>query len=296
MSIKSLRGLLFALALGACTAAVWADVVFLRDGRILIGTIAGTIDGGVTYKVAGETVSVDVNNIVRTERELSALASMPIEVVLKDSSVIRGKIADYDEELGLFVDISFGTLTIPLATIAEVVDPQRRTKYSGAAFQVRAAGGVYSPVLSGADTFGPSWTAQLGASWSLPFMRGLSGGLTVSYSGADYKKGGVNYAFLSVRPEISYRYLAFRLKDGFSSRFTPIVSLSAGPAYIDVNDSSSTPSRYGQLAAEIGLSAGVELSIAAGISARIEAFVDAYTQKSGPFVTAGALISISYEQ
>jgi len=295
MIYKRLQRCFIALCIAACAAAAGADVVFLKDGSVVIGTITGTSEGAVRYLVAGEEIDFAIGSILRTDRELSALAELPLEAVLKDGSIIRGKIVDYDEELGYFIDIAFGTLTLPLSTVDELVDPVRRTAFEGASFQVRAGGGVYLPVLDDSGAFGQSWTAAAGASWALAFVRGLSGGIGVSRSAAAYDEEDIEYSFFAVRPELTYRYLGLRLRDSILNRLTPFASVSFGPAYVAVVNPDTVPDDYGELIAAAGLSAGFELRVAAGIALRMEGTFDAYLQEGTPFCTAGALLSVAYE-
>jgi hypothetical protein len=167
---------------------------------------------------------------------------------------------------------------------------------SGGAMILRAGGGAYAPVFSGASRFGPSWTTTAGASWALGFAHGLYAGFDVSYSGADYLSGVLGYSFASLRPELSYRFEPSRRKASFLDRLTPLLSVSGGPAYVALSGASTTPSSYGNLTAEFGLSAGLEIAIASGLAARLEGRADAYVQADAPFVALGGNLSIAYKR
>ncbi len=288
------RILALAIGLGLCRqASAWPEILFLRDGRLLFGTIVGTSGGKIACEIAGQSQSLDIGSILRSETDLSAIADTRVEVLLLDSSVLGGRIAGYDDE-GLTLETSFGTQRLAPSLIASIVDPQLRSAYSGPRFLVRAGGGAYAPVLSGASAFGPSWTASAGADWALSLAHGLYAGFDLAYSGADYLAGGLSYAFASVRPVLSYRFDAARGGGKLLEGLRPLVSLSAGPAYIGLSGAPTVPSSYGNPTAAFGLAAGLEAELGSGLIARLEGRADAYLQKAAPFVTMGGLLSISY--
>ena len=109
-------------------APTFADVIFLVDGKILIGTIIGPDEAGVAYSVFGERVVLGVDQILKTEQNIQAISDLLVTVNLKDGSTLHGKVVDFDEEIGYFVDIGFGILTVPIAAVSEIVDPLVRVR------------------------------------------------------------------------------------------------------------------------------------------------------------------------
>jgi small nuclear ribonucleoprotein (snRNP)-like protein len=288
------RILALAIGLGlGCQASAWSEIFFLRDGRLAFGTIVGTSDGKIACTIGGQSQSLDIDSIIRSETDISAIADTRVEVRLLDASVIEGTITGYDENEGLSLETSFGQQKLSPTLISSIADPRRRSAYSGPKFLIGTGAGAYAPVLSGASGFGPSWTAAGGAAWALGFAHGLFAGIDLAYSGADYLAGGLGYSFVSLRPELSYRFDLPRAK-GLLARLKPLVGLSAGPAYIGLSGAPTSPSSYGNPTAEFGLSAGLEASMGSGLFARLEGRGDAYLQKDAPFITLGGLLSISY--
>jgi hypothetical protein len=297
MGKKTLKIIAAALCLCLCRAScAWSELLFIDDGRILFGAIVGASAGKVIYKVDGAELSLKAESILRSETDISAIADMDVEVRLRDASVIEGRISSCDENGDLAIETSFGPQSLPSSIIAAIIDPKAVPGHSGGAMILRAGGGAYAPLFSGSSLFGPSWTTTAGASWALGFAPGLYAGFDVSYAGADYLAGGLGYSFASLRPELSYRLAPSRGKSSLLGRLTPLLSVSGGPAYVALSGATTTPSSYGNLTAEFGLSAGLEIAIAAGVAARLEGRADAYVQADAPFVTLGGNLSIAYQR
>jgi hypothetical protein len=292
------RGYPLFLLLFIAIAAIGAetDVLFFKDGSVIIGTIVGPAEGGVTYESFGRQVVVDVGRIARNEKDLIKLSAMDVDVRLMDGSVIKGKVVDYDPEIGLFVDIAFGVITVPSTAVSGIVDPATKSRYAGAGALIRAGAGAYSPLFGSRDNFGPSWMASTGAEWALPFMRGLYGGLELSFIPADYSAAAdVKYALYYAGPELTYRFLSLREKEGFLGSLTPFVAAGLGPAYIAVSDPTADPQDYGSPTLGVALSGGAEIAAGKNISIRACGVMSMLLQKSSPFISAGATVSVVYE-
>jgi len=287
------RTLALALFL-ALASPLFADVIFLVDGRILIGTLIGPDSGGVAYSVSGGRTVIPVERILRTEKSVASLAELPLNVLLKDGSTIHGTVVDYDDDIGLFVDIGFGVLTIPVAAIAEMVDPVTRMRYAGAGMQARLGGGAYLPL--GTDHFGPSWTGSAAAVFSIPGVRGLSAGIALGISGADYlAQDDVEYSFLSFGPAAEYRFLGWRMRDGFLSALTPLASVQAGACFISLVDPGAYPPRQGSMTGFMELAAGLDYALKGGLVLRLDLFGGMVFQSQSPFTTAGIRLHACYE-
>jgi small nuclear ribonucleoprotein (snRNP)-like protein len=273
------------------------DVVYVNNGDIILGTLIGPVPGGVSYSTFGIEKTISFDSITATEKNLSGLAEKTVQVALKDGSVIQGKIVDFDEDIGVFLDIAFGTLTIPGIAVSEIYELDKRTRYTGAAYQISSYGGVYWPLGDSADYFGMGWSAGAGMAWAIPAVRGLYAGGRATFYGMDYTDDtSIKYVMLSLRPEITYKYLGWRMKNNFLSKIVPYGTFGAGPVYIAIEDPASYPSNYGSIAADMALSAGIEFSVSRNFVLKVEGNGTYVVQEGASFTHAGALLSLCYER
>jgi hypothetical protein len=294
---KKAMGLLFWAVFCSAAAPVWSDVIFLDDGTLLIGTIIGTDAGGTRYSAFEREIKVPSQDIRRSEKDLKSIEGLPLTVELMDGSVLRGTIADYDPEIGLFLDISFGVLTVPNQSIRAIVDPARRLRFSGPPFMARAGISGYFPVFASAVGFGPSIALDMTACVALPFFRGLTAGLDVRYSFADFLVvDTVEYSFVSLQPEIGYNLLYFRTNEDFTRMLMPFASIGAGPVYVSQSDPSGYPSQMGELCLGIVLKIGVDIEIYQGWGLRLQERNDIYLQQGSPFVSVSIGFMIAYDR
>lgn len=273
------------------------DVVYLQNGEIIIGNLIGPVPDGVSYASFGSEKTISLDTIKATEKNLDALADKTVQVVLKDGSTIQGKIADFDEDIGVFLDISFGTLTIPVGAITEMYQSDIRTKFTGAAFQVSGYGGAYWPLLDSAEYFGMSWYAGTGFDWAIPRVRGLYAGMRITVYGLDYTEDDdIKYFMVSLRPNVTYKYLGWRMKENILAKIVPYASIGAGPAYIAIEDPDSYPTNYGSITADVAINAGIEFSLSQTIVFKIEGNGSVILQKGTPFINAGGMLALCYER
>lgn len=295
--ISSKRLVLFVCFSLLLLVPIFADVIFLVDGKILIGSVIGFDEAGIAYSVLGERIVLNVDQILKTEQNIQAISDLQVNVHLKDGSTLHGRVVDFDEEIGFFVDIGFGTLIVPIAAVSEIVDPTVRVRYAGSTISLQAGGGAYLPLFTASENFGPSWVTSLGADVSLPFFRGMYAGISFSVSGADYTPSdSVSYLFASVTPDIGIRYMGWRMRNDFLRIITPYVSLSGGASYISMTDPVLSSHAQGSLSALFGLSGGLRFAVAKGFSVMLDLFGDLILQKSSPFVYAGAGLLLACEQ
>ncbi len=292
---KIAQVVIFSLFIAAPVSAL--DVVYLKNGDIIIGTLVGPVAGGVSYNTFGSPRTVPLESIASSEKNLAALSNTTVQVLLKDGSTIQGKITDYDEDIGLFLDISFGTLTIPGIAVEKIYDLGRRTKYNGSSYQIAGFGGLYWPLFSSSTYFAASWFAGADVEWALPLARGLYAGARAKVSGMDYTPDAtIDYFMASICPVLTFKYLGWRMTDGFLSRIVPFASLGAGPVYISIEDPSAYPVNYGSISAEIFLAAGIDVGIYNGWVLNLEGNASLVLQAGSPFISAGAMLSVSYER
>jgi hypothetical protein len=281
------------LSLG--TAALAAEVVLLADGTVIIGSLVDAEGSQLSYESFGSVRKIDSSKVIETSKELSALSGRSFDVVLADKSVFTGSLADYDPEIGLFVDLSIGTLTLPASGVARIEDPVQRRLWVGSDFSLRASAVYYWPL--GSESFSPSIAAGLSAEARLPY-RGLTLGLATEWSPLNYEDSSeVEYSLYSAVARLGYRYLGWRSSRGALAFLTPFASVGAGFTYIGIKDSrpgANSPSSGGmapRLAAELG----VEFLPSRGISVRALCRPDLVLQAGGSFSTLGAGLSAAWE-
>jgi hypothetical protein len=292
------KAFLAVAALGMATAfPLWSDVVFTDDGAILIGSIVRPEPGGLRFLAYGREYSLPSANIQRSESDIKVLDGVPLTVELMDGLVLRGVFADYDPDIGLFLDISFGVLTIPIPSIKSVTDPVRRLRYAGSPFFARVGGAYYFPVFDAASSFGPSFGIDVAAEWSVPFLRGLSAGFDARYAFADYlPSAAAHYTFISAQPEASYRMLFLRTRSDWLSNLTPFVSAGMGPVYVSLADDSQSPPQMGELDLGLNLKLGLDIDVFKGFGLRLQGRGDLYFQQGGPFVLFSVGLLASYDR
>jgi len=271
--------------------------MFLDDGTILIGTIIGTDSGGTRYLAFEREIKIASQAILRTEKDIKTLEGLPLTVELMDGSILHGTIADYDPEIGLFLDISFGVLTVPNQSIKSIVDPEWRIRYSGSPFLARAGISVYFPILDSAAGFGPSIAIDFAAEWSVPLLRGLTAGFDARYSFADFLLVEASeYSFISVQPEASYRILSLRTREDWLRLFSPFVSIGAGPVYISLTDSTGFLSNMGELSLGFNAKIGLDMELFQGWGIRLQGRTDLYLQQGSPFIQLSVGLMATYDR
>jgi hypothetical protein len=257
------------ICLGLAGAAS-ADVIRLQDGNIYLGKIVSTQTGAVTLQAFGKTIQVPSAHIVKTEGDFTVLSGQLVEVILMDGSVIRGNIKNYDEEVGLFVELGIGELTIPLGSLRAIEDPKQRTRYRGFPVQAGLTGGIFFPVGTVASSFSSGFVGSLFAEFSLPFLRGLFAGLDGSQYFISYlPRTDLTYSITTATFGPFYRVLELRsstlpvLRD-----LVPWVGLGGGIAYVGVKDL-ATLSAFGEMDPVYFASAGLDFYIGENVLIRL---------------------------
>ena len=273
-----------------------AEVLFLNDGEIIIGDIENQAEGGVAYSAFGRRIVVDVAQVYKTDTKLSVLFERKTSIELRDGTSFQGKVADYDKEIGLFLDIGFGVLTIPTSSLKSVIDPVRRVRYAGAPWQVQAGGSFNAPLLDSSTYFGAFGGFEAGGSWSIPALRGLCAGAELVYALPNYTYSSrLSYSLWSFMPTATYKHLDLRMREDWLGMFVPYASLSAGPAYIAVKDSGASPSSYGNLTFGLKAALGLEFFPLPSYFLRLEARGTTYLQSGTPFYAFGAALLAGYQ-
>jgi small nuclear ribonucleoprotein (snRNP)-like protein len=279
----------------AFSAFAQLEVLFLNDGTILIGTLKGVSVAGAEYEAFGLTVILQPDDFYRDSATLEEIADLPVDVILTDGTLIQGTIADYDPDIGLFIEMSIGMLTLPPTSIGKIIDPARSLLYWGPDAQVRAFGGAYWPSNG---LFGISATAGASIEVKVPWVRGLFAGVSLEYRFLGYQSSDdLSFALYQLTPIIGYRLLLFRTAGGFLSAFVPFASAGFGFTFVSVEDlrEGVYPSSYGGLVGHIGVEAGFEIEIAEGFGATLSGRYSMVFQAGSPFGAIDVLLAASYE-
>jgi hypothetical protein len=224
-----------------------------------------------------------------------------LEVHLKDGSTIRGRIKDYDQEIGLLVDIDFGSLTIPFESVRTIEDPRQRKRFTGSLLQAGLAAGYFWPVNGGPleVAFASSGSISLFAEINLLFVRGLHAGVEVSQffmntpSSAD-----LAYGISTLTASAVYKMFMFRTSSmAYVNRLVPWVSTGGGVAYISVRDgrSNALQSSYGEMDPAWCMGFGLDFAAQEWLAVRLGFRWLAVKQKGGllhmPAIGLGATYS-----
>jgi len=191
----------------------------------------------------------------------------------------------------------FGVLTVPLQSIKEITDPARRVRYAGTPLLVRAGASYYFPLLDAAAGFGPSIAIDLAAEWSIPLLRGLTAGFDARYSFADFLAvDTVQYSFISVEPEASYRMLFLRTRTDWIRNLSPFISAGAGPVYVNLVDPAGYPGQIGELSLGFNVKLGLDVDLYNGWGFRLQGRSDLYLQQGRPFLSLSFGLMASYDR
>jgi len=279
----ALKVLLALLIIYPAGVSLNADVIRLNDGRIFIGKIISSDSRGLTFEMSGERKTVDQSSVLKTEPDFASLQNQSVEVVLKDGSVIKGKITDYDEEIGLLIDIEFGSLTVPQVSMKVIEDPVQRNYYNGYPVNIGISGGYYfSPGGLGAD-FENSFAISAFGEFKTSLMRGLFAGIGLSYYFVDYTASGdLSYRIVSAVPYAMYRILVFRSAKSFIRNFVPHVSLGTGISYVAVHDNraGADPENFGEMNLTFVPGAGIDYYVTSHFLVRLKGEWVLIAQKS----------------
>lgn len=290
--------LLILAFLAVLAATGHPDVIRMADGSIYLGSILSAGERGVTIEAFGSSTSLNPRQILRTESGIGSLAQTLVELHLKDGSVIRGTITNYDPDIGLLVGIEFGTLTIPYESLRAVEDPQQRGAYRGQSWMIGASGAWYWPVGDYALSFSSNAWLSLSGTVSLPWVRGLYAGIDAAYWLMGYlPTTEVEYQLLTAMADVSYRIPILRATSIPVIRdLVPWASLGFGVAWVGVHDlrAGAFPAAYGELDPVLGCAAGIDWHVGQRFLVRLEGRWAAVLQSTSALHLVGAGIGVRY--
>ena len=269
-----------------------SDVLFLESGEIVLGTLISARDGNVVIRSLGSERTIEADQIDRSEEEIAALKDLNLEILLKDGTVIRGTVVDYDEEIGVFVDISFGNLALPLATIEIIQDSSRPRKKKT---DNRVLGLYGQWTFTPSESFGGSAAVSASADFGMGAALGL-------YVGADIFCHPLNY---TAEDQVRYTlaglnvhglYKAFWLADLWTvfKVLVPYAKLGGGAAFVQVDDdrAEAVVDSQGSLTGMVAGQLGLEWNLPSIFWLRFFFNADLVFQSSGVFFLPGAGVGL----
>ena len=271
-----------------------AEVLFLRNGEIVIGDFVSADSGTITLRSMGTERTVSSTDVLRTEKGLMDIGEITVQVVLKDGTSIRGKLTDFDEEVGLFIDIGFGTLALPIAAIARIEDPGRIAVYQGTKMSLGLSGGISTPLDS---DYGLSGGGGVLAEIKTGLARGLYAGFSLGGEYLAYAADS-NVKIVNADFQIYALYKLLALGEVFPALelLTPYASLGIGGTLVTLLDSrvDAPVDQRGILSFSTALAFGLEWKLPANISLRTGGELDGILQTSGLFLIPKARLALLY--
>ncbi|MBN2352166.1 MAG: hypothetical protein JXD23_06305 [Spirochaetales bacterium] len=226
-----------------------ADVIRLKSGVIYIGRVISLDEGGVKIEAFGDTRTIPYADLARTEKDMNALKDQAVSMTLKDGTVIRGKIKNYDEDIGFLVEIDFGTITVPLENVTAIVDMNQERSYVARFTQIGVSGGAFFAVGDLGATYAANVAATVFQEFNLGFIfEGLFAGYSLSYYNLTCATSdSYSYLFFNAGASIIYRMVFIRRSSSFIRNFVPFIGAGAGAAV-------PVMTYYGTTGAEVDLS------------------------------------------
>jgi hypothetical protein len=267
-----------------------SEVFFLYNGEIQIGDIVSSNSGILTIMRSGERATLPTSSILWYVPDNNVLMGLPVSVEMNNGSALNGTISDFDPDIGVFLEMDFGSLLIPNSTIKAIKDPVQGKRYRGpSAVAALGASYVMSWDFASFDAGPAAWSIEGGLSWATSLLRGLYAGFDASARFASSPDGGAGGILLSAGPGVSYRFLNLQQRRGFVGAFTPFAELDACPGF-----AFGYPDRADGLALTLAAKLGTDIKIVKGTGIRVQAACDASFGTGAPTlsVAAGVLISI----
>jgi len=248
---------------------------------------------GVVLLVSGEKITVQFSDILQSDADFKNLTGRELEITLKDNSVMRGKVRNYDADIGLLVEIDLGVITVPPDNIKSIMDYTERGRQRANFVQIGLLAGYYfmigdlSGVFSGNVTGGVFSEFNLGA-----VFEGLFAGALLSYHNLnvlDYS--GYAYYLFKLDAYVMYRFLMLRTAPGALRNLVPFATLGAGAAF-------PIQTANGETALEVDVSltgsVGLDYFVGADILIRLAGMWTTILQSRLPFHSLSVNFGAAY--
>jgi hypothetical protein len=274
-----------------------AEALLIASGEIIIGTLDPSVTEGVSLKdAAGVETRLKSQDIVRAEDSARGFVGEALEIVLKDGSVIRGSLVDYEEEIGFFIDISFGTLDLPPDQVRAVyLSSMRKTKDPPA---MVLGCGLSLLLPAGTDQFGPSFAPYLAFQTKLPGLRGIYVGEELGLMIMDYRAAGdVRCLIADLSLGLTAKIVQMLERRKSIGILNPYVGLDGGIAFIRIIDDRPDAQNefYGTMNGRLRATAGLEISPFDHFTIDLGAGACAIAQEGSPFWIISAKVAARYD-
>ena len=256
------------------TTSSFGDVILLKDGTIYLGNIKNISSSGIVIESFGTTRTLRQQDIRQTSKNTKELQGTLAEVELKNGSLMKGIIQNYDDEVGLLLKTDYGSLTMPAKGIASVHDSSLKKKYYGPRAVVGINIGCYFPVGPFKDRFGIQPHLSAFTEINSVFARGLFFGIDAGYMFMRYRPDrDLRFDAATVKFYAQYRFLDLRVLSSPARYFSPFVAAGAGMTYIARRDNRSLSigsTRKNEIDALYTLAAGLDIFATESIIVRVQ--------------------------
>lgn len=275
----------------------WADALIQEDGSVFLGRVTSVTGESVTVNSFGIDQVIPTRSIAENHKSLAPLKTRRVSIRLKDQAEIEGTIDDYDDEIGLLLNIGFGSITIPVASISGISDPAMAKRHSGTPRKLGLGISGYQVFGGLADDYAMSFSVSAFAEFMVPALRGFFLGGDLTYRNMQYEADSdMYYTQFALKPYLMYSFLDFKKFTGAFERLTPFVALYCGPAYTTLKDDRPfvKEDQKAELNLEAKASLGMDIQITDRFSLRMSGGYSMIFQKSKSFNSADAGLALSY--
>ncbi len=257
-----------------CKTALYGDIILLKDGTIYLGEIKSISSSGIVIESFGETKSLRQQDIRKSSRNTNDLQGIVTEVKLKNGSVMKGTIQNYDAEVGLLLKTDYGSLTMPARGITSVHYSSLKKKYFGPQAMVGINAGCYFPVGPFKDRFAIQPHLSAFAEINSVFARGLFFGIDAGYLFMSYRPDrDIRFDGATMKVYAQYRFLDLRVLTSPARYLSPFVAAGAGMTYILRRDNRTLAlgtTRKNEINALYTIAAGLDVFATESIIVRIQ--------------------------
>ena len=213
-------------------AALHADVIRMKDGRIFIGKVYTVNPDGVVILVNGEKTTVQFDEILQTDPDFSKIKDRKIEITLKDKTKVVGTVKDFDPDIGLLVESDIGIITLPPDNIESIIDPEQERNRKARAAQIGFQGGYHFVIGDLNAIYYNSFDVRTFFELNLDaILPGLFAGISLSYQHLPcVNYTDFTYLLFDLNVSAVYRFIQLRSLPNLLRAFVPFVGLGAGTA------------------------------------------------------------------
>ncbi len=251
-----------------------ADVIILKDGTVFIGEIKTATSKGIVFDSMGTTKTFNQQSIQKNTSDIKDIQNIPVEVTMKNGSVIKGYIQDFKKDSGLNLKTDYGPLTMPANGIISIQISGQKKNYTGPRAVVGIIAGCYFPVGPFKDRFEIQPNISAFAEINSVFARGLFFGIDAGYLFMKYRHDNdLRFDGGSFRVYAQYRFLDLRVLPSPARFLSPFIAAGAGILYVarrDNRDYTFGLTRKNEINALYTAAAGLDIFATESIIVRIQ--------------------------